>query len=133
LGAQRAGTWIERWRGERLHAPTRGYSNRRCTEPAALVHAVIEGPALSSTPAGGDVPRLVLAMDGDELTPVATARAFAAHSGAQFQVIGGAGHAVLADTHWEACVAAVHRWVIRELGVDLLALYDEAWEGREKP
>ena len=128
---QGAGTWLERWRGDRLHAPRVGYPSRQSTEPAALVHTVTASAA-RPIPAS-DVPRVVFAMEVDEVTPLAATRRFAEQCGAPLQVIGGAGHAALAGAGWEACVAAAHRWIIRELGVDLLALYDEAWEGREKP
>ncbi len=126
-----AGTWLARWRGAPLRAP-RGrwrsaYPVRDVAEPAALVRQVLAGDPRLAVPASA-VPRAVFALQDDEITAVAAAQALAQHVGAELQVIGGAGHAVLSAPGWEASVAAVHRWIIQRLGVDLLAFYEDAMQ-----
>lgn len=131
---ERAGTWWERLTGAAHRHPPGGtlrgaYPYRHRWEPTSLLRTIAAGkPLASAAPA---VPRLILAMDGDEITAPDAAGALARQHGAALQVIADSGHAVLLNDAWAPCVAAVHRWLIRELGVELLALYDEAWEGRE--
>jgi hypothetical protein len=36
------------------------------------------------------------------------------------------------DEAWEKRVAIVHRWLVRNLGADLLVLYEEAMAEREE-
>ena len=131
-----AGTWLARRRGTPLRAP-RGrwhalYPTDDLCEPALLVRAVAGG-ALRLTPVPATVPAIVFAAERDPLLDPRQARAVADLVGAELSVLGGVGHAVLDEPGWESGVAAIHRWIVQRLGVDLLALYDEAWEGREKP
>ncbi len=126
---RRSGTWLERLRGSARHPPRGGpYLHRAIAEPAALIGEIAADVPL---PALGGAPRTVFAMEQDEIVPVEALRSYAAQIDAELHVVPAAGHAILDAPHWERCVAAVHRWIIRQLGVDLLALYDEAWEGRE--
>ena len=128
---QQAGNWLTRRRGAPLHAPRRrwrsAYPRRDVTEPAALVRQILAGEPRLAVPATA-VPRAVFALQDDEITPAAAAQALAQHTGAELQVIRGVGHAVLSAPGWEPSVAAVHRWIIQHLGVDLLALYEEAMQ-----
>jgi pimeloyl-ACP methyl ester carboxylesterase len=124
---QHAGNWLARWRGAPLHAPRgrwrNAYPNREVAEPAPLVRQILSAASPLERPAG-DGPRAVFAAEEDEVTPVPVAEALAQHVGAELQVIPGAGHDVLTAPGWETRVAALHRWMIRRSGVDLLALYD---------
>jgi pimeloyl-ACP methyl ester carboxylesterase len=124
-----AGSWFARWRGAPLHAPRgrwrNAYPNRAATEPAVLVRQLL---AASIAPAGlpTGVPCAVFAKQADEVSSVDAQQALAAAIGAPLQVVPGT-HAIT-GRDWEAAVAAVHRWIIPELGVDLLALYEEAMQ-----
>jgi pimeloyl-ACP methyl ester carboxylesterase len=122
-----AGTWLARVRGAPLRAP-RGawrsaYPNRDLVEPAGLVAQLLSGVAPPPAPPN-TIPCTVMAMDGDEVTATNDAQALAQHVGAQFQILHGA-HSIDSPT-WESTVASVHRWIIKQLGVDLLALYEES-------
>ena len=126
---QQAGNWLARRRGAPLHAPRRewrsAYPNRDLAEPAALVRQVGDGdPPLTALPS--PVPRAVFASEHDEVVAASAVQALARHVGAEFHTARGIGHAVLSAPAWETTVAAVHRWIIQRLGVDLLALYEEA-------
>jgi predicted alpha/beta hydrolase family esterase len=126
---QHAGTWLARRRGAPLRAPRgdwrRAYPIREYAEPAALVRQVLDGnPPLGA--AQSPAPRAVLAMENDVVVTASAVQALARHVGAEFQTARGVGHAVLSSPAWEATVAAVHRWIVQRLGVDLLALYEEA-------
>ena len=46
------------------------------------------------------------------------------------EVVAG-GHALHLDDGWEERAAIIHRWLIRNLGEELLALYEEAWADRD--
>jgi pimeloyl-ACP methyl ester carboxylesterase len=131
---QHAGNWLRRWRGGRLRPPggvwARAYPHRDLDEPADLIRRVIAGSELVA-PRHPDLPRAVFAMERDELTPAAGARQYAEQIAADFEIVAGATHAILDRPEWERCVGAVHRWIVRRLGVELLALYDEAWAGRD--
>jgi pimeloyl-ACP methyl ester carboxylesterase len=129
-----AGTWWERWRGAPLRPPrgaaSAAYPDRRRSESAALLAALQCGEGHPSPPPA-PVPAAIFAGERDVVLTPGHATAMARALGAEAHVLPGAGHALLNDAGWEAHVAAVHRWIVRRLGVDLLALYDEAWEGRE--
>jgi pimeloyl-ACP methyl ester carboxylesterase len=131
-----AGSWLARRRAAPLRAP-RGewqtvYPNADLREPAGVVHDIVAG-GLRLVPLPRALPALVFSGDHDRLLDVTRAAAFADRIGAEHQLLQGAGHAILDEPNWEDRVAAVHRWIIQRLGVDLLALYEEAWEGREDP
>jgi pimeloyl-ACP methyl ester carboxylesterase len=129
LALRRAGTRLARWRGAALRPPRRqwgdAYPARDSTEPAWLVREILAGapPLAARAPAPS---RAVFAVEGDEMTPVRVAAALAEHVGAELQVVSGSDHAALNTSGWDARVAAIHRWIIRHLGVDLLGFYDEA-------
>jgi pimeloyl-ACP methyl ester carboxylesterase len=128
---QRAGNWYARRRGAPLRAPRgawrRAYPAAEVAEPAALVRQIAAGEPPLPVPTGA-APRAVFAPHDDEVSSAAAAGALARHVGAELHVLRGVGHAVLSAPGWEAHVAAVHRWIIQRLGVDLLALYDEAMQ-----
>jgi len=128
---QHAGNWLARWRGAPLRAP-RGrwrvaYPNRVVREPAPLVRQILSAASLPD-PVTAAEPRAVFTGERDEVTPVPLAETLANHVGAELQVLPDTGHDMLTAPGWEARVAAVHRWMIRHSGVDLLALYDEAMQ-----
>jgi alpha-beta hydrolase superfamily lysophospholipase len=131
LALQRAGTRLARWRGAALRPPRRQWRNaypaRDSTEPARLVREILAGgPALAASVRASS--RAVFAVEGDEMIPVGVAAALAKHVGAELQVVPGCDHAALNTPGWDARVAAIHRWIIRHLGVDLLGFYDEAMQ-----
>jgi pimeloyl-ACP methyl ester carboxylesterase len=132
----RAGTWLARWRGAPL-GPPRGrwrgaYPDSSRRESAALIGELLADRALL-VPArpSPSAPSGVFAVAGDEVTAVADAARLAQSVGADFEVVAGTSHAALTAPGWESRVAAVHRWIIRRLGVDLLALFDEAMQRDE--
>lgn len=131
-----AGTWLARRRGAPLRPPRgqwrENYADAEVREPAALIAHILAG-ALQAPPPSAPVPAAVFASARDPLLDEPLARRFADAIGADFHLLQQPGHAVLNRDGWEGSVAAIHRWIIQRLGVDLLALYDEAWEGREKP
>jgi len=124
---QRAGTWLTRWRGGPLSPPPLGYPLRDRTEPAALIKQVLAGELPPPSPSGV-APRAVCAVQDDPITAMPAARALADHVGAELHVLPGADHCAVLAPGWEAHVAAIHRWIIQRLGVDLLALYDESMQ-----
>jgi pimeloyl-ACP methyl ester carboxylesterase len=127
---QKAGSMLERWRGQLLRAPggswRRDYPDgQQAREPATVVRDLITQtrmpPALPA-----EVPGLVLAGERDRIVGAETAGELAAAVGAEYEVCADAGHAMLTDAGWEERVSTVHRWLIRKLGAPLLALYEEA-------
>ncbi len=126
----RAGNWISRWRGRAL-APPHGrwrtdYDSRAVPAPAALVRELRARP-WPVAPLGARVPALVFAGAQDAVTDPAAAQALAAAVGAPCE-IGDGGHALAVAPGWEVRVSRIHRWAVRELGEELLALYAEAME-----
>lgn len=124
-----AGNWITRWRGRAL-APPRGrwrtdYDSSGASLPAVLVRELRARPWPVAA-LGARVPALVLAGAQDSVTDPAAAQALATVVGARCEIDDG-GHA-LVGPGWEARVSRIHRWAVRELGEDLLALYAEAME-----
>ena len=128
LALERAGNWLTRWRGGALSAPRgrwrAGYPSRDIGEAAALLRQV--AAAYSLPPPNPTVAAAVFAVQDDPITPLSAAGALAEHVGAELQVFSGSEHRVMLTPGWEARVAAVHRWIVQRLGVDLLALYDES-------
>ncbi len=126
----RAGNWITRWRGRAL-APPRGrwrtdYDARAAPVPTALVRELSAQP-WPVTPPRARVPVLVLAGAQDAVTDPAAAQTLAAAVAAPCEISDG-GHALAVAAGWEARVSRIHRWAVRELGEELLALYAEAME-----
>jgi pimeloyl-ACP methyl ester carboxylesterase len=121
-----AGSWLARARGAPLRAP-RGswrsaYPDRDVVEPAGLIAELLS--AVAPPPHTSSVSCTVIAMEADEVTLLNDARALAQHVGAVLQTVPGTHN--LGGPTWEATVASVHRWIIKQLGVDLLALYEES-------
>jgi pimeloyl-ACP methyl ester carboxylesterase len=126
---QSAGSWLARRRRTALRAP-RGrwraaYPERGIVEPAALVQQICAGEPGLAAPTNPP-PCAVFAAQADEVTDPGAAQALASHVRADLQLVAGLGHAALDAPGWEPAVAAVHRWIIQHLGVDLLALYEES-------
>ena len=124
---EQAGTWLSRWRGAPLRPPRgrwgEAYPNRDIAEPSALVaQSLAGGPPLVPV----SVPSVVFAMENDLITPPDAAARMAQHVDAELRTIAAVGHAVLSDPRWESVVDATHRWIVQRLGIDLLAMYDEA-------
>jgi pimeloyl-ACP methyl ester carboxylesterase len=110
-----------RWKG--------AYETGDVGESAALLRLLVERPpAPRSLPA--EFPGLVVAGREDPVTPPASAQALSASMGAELEVVTG-GHRLLVEAGWEERVARVHRWLIKKLGAELLALYEEAIADRE--
>jgi len=86
-------------------------------------------PQLEKIPEG--TPCLVLAGEHDPVTPIQKAQALAARAGAEFQVFPETGHNLPNEPGWETRVATIHSWLVRKLGVELLALYEESVEDGE--
>lgn len=125
---QRAGSWLSRRRGAPLRPPggrwAAAYPRRDSLEAAALVRQVIDGVAVPAA-VGSPAPCVVVAMEEDVVTPLAASQALAEHTGCELLRVPG-GHAALSEPGWENGVAAIHRWIVQRLGVDLLAFYEEA-------
>lgn len=125
----RAGTWFQRLRGAPLSPPSgrwRGaYPQRDAVEPAKIVRDILAGAPLPVAPSR-PIPSALFAVENDPVTPVAAAAALADRVGAELRRLPGTEHAALMALGWEAHVAAMHRWIVQRLGVDLLALYEEA-------
>jgi len=127
-----AGSWLARRRGVALGPPRGPW--RSAYDPAARV---VESPRLLAEVARereiqpAPVPALVVSGSADPVVPVEAARALAAATAADLEVVEG-GHLLHRDDHWERRVAIVHRWLVRNLGADLLALYEEAMADREE-
>ncbi len=130
---QGAGSWLERRRGVSL-SPGRSlrdaYPVARRNEPASLLAEIATGGAGEPETNRGLAPRLVLAGSTDAIVPPNAARDFAAAGGNDIEVVAG-GHALHLDDGWEDRAAIMHRWLIRNLGEELLALYEEAWADRD--
>jgi pimeloyl-ACP methyl ester carboxylesterase len=76
-------------------------------------------------------PALVVHGGRDPLLPADAARAFAATLGAESHELPDAGRWLVAGRGWQACVDAVHGWLVRRLGESLLELYEEAMAERD--
>jgi pimeloyl-ACP methyl ester carboxylesterase len=79
-------------------------------------------------PAQRGRPTLLLAGERDRFSPPDALERWARRLGAQYEKAAGAGHAMPWGSGWEACVAAIHRWLIQSLGEPLLLLRDEQEE-----
>jgi pimeloyl-ACP methyl ester carboxylesterase len=74
------------------------------------------------------VPRLIVAGDSDPFAPLDKTSEFAAHIGAVIRVVRGRGHWLIGGRALERAVAEVQRFLVRNLGGDLLLLYPEEWK-----
>ena len=129
-----AGGWLERWRGGPLSRP-RGrrldaaYSaGDPATRESVTMLADLREYDRKLTRPARPLPILVVAGALDPVTPPDAARRLAEQTGAELELIETAGHALLSEPGWEERVSRIHRWLIRHLGVDLLALYEESLE-----
>ncbi len=128
----KSGTWLQRLRGGEREAGrslVAHYPAGRHLEPAA---AIEELAALKDVqPAETTTPRLVVAASEDPIAPLHQLRTLATAHDAELETIAG-GHAPHLEDGWEAAASTIHRWLIRSLGEELLALYEEAWADREE-
>jgi pimeloyl-ACP methyl ester carboxylesterase len=127
-----AGSWLARRRGVDLGPPRGAWrgsfdATLRSVESPRLLADVAAARALDPVP----VPALVMSGTADPLVPAEAARAQAAASGADLELVEG-GHLLHRDEAWEKRVAIVHRWLVRNLGADLLVLYEEAMADRDE-
>ena len=74
------------------------------------------------------VPRLIVAGDSDPFAPLERTNEFAARVGAAVRVVRGRGHWLIGGRALERTVAEVQRFLVRNLGGDLLLLYPEEWK-----
>jgi len=74
------------------------------------------------------VPRLIVAGDSDPFAPFDQMNEFAARVGAAVRVVRGRGHWLIGGRALERTVAEVQRFLVRNLGGDLLLLYPEEWK-----
>ena len=74
------------------------------------------------------VPRLIVAGDSDPFAPLDQMSEFAARVGAAIRVVRGRGHWLVGGRALERAVAEVQRFLVRNLGGDLLLLYPEEWK-----
>jgi pimeloyl-ACP methyl ester carboxylesterase len=74
------------------------------------------------------VPRLIVAGDSDPFAPLDQTNEFAARVGAAVRVVRGRGHWLVGGRPLERAVAEVQRFLVRNLGGDLLLLYPEEWK-----
>jgi pimeloyl-ACP methyl ester carboxylesterase len=91
------------------------------------VHGGIKVAAidLASNPRGA--PRLIVAGDSDPFAPLVRINEFAARVGAAVRVVRGRGHWLIGGRALERTVSEVQRFLVRNLGGDLLLLYPEEW------
>ncbi len=74
---------------------------------------------------GRAVARLIVAGDSDRFAPLKTTREFAARIGAAIRVVPGRGHWLIGGRALERAVAEVQRFLVHNLGGDLLLFYPE--------
>jgi pimeloyl-ACP methyl ester carboxylesterase len=74
------------------------------------------------------VPRLILAGDSDPFAPLEDTGRLAERIGAAIRVVRGRGHWLIGGRALERAVAEVQRFLVRNLGGDLLLLYPEQWK-----
>jgi pimeloyl-ACP methyl ester carboxylesterase len=86
----------------------------------------VGGIDLANNPRG--VPRLIVAGDSDPFAPLDRTNEFAARVGAAVRVVRGRGHWLIGGRALERTVAEVQRFLVRNLGGDLLLLYPEEWK-----
>lgn len=128
-----AGTWWQRLRGG-ARSPSRSLAaayprGARRTESMDLL-SELTAAAVDYVPNAGSVPALIVAGADDPVVSPSVAESLAGVSAAEFEATAGR-HAIHVDDGWESVAGLVHRWIIKNLGEDLLAFYEEAWADRE--
>jgi pimeloyl-ACP methyl ester carboxylesterase len=126
---------LTRWRAEVSMPPPRGRGadaligsvprarERLVADSAPIVRALAAGRVVVAPPAGR--PGLVLAGDRDAITPPAIAAELAGRFGWDARSYPGRGHLLQLETGWEEVGGDLHRWIVRTLGADLLALLED--------
>lgn len=138
-----AANWPARWFGRALKPP-RGavlfhlLADAEPFQREALVRALVADDARAAlevvrgrveiAEGGRAVPRLIVAGDSDPFAPLDRTSAFAARLGAAIRVVRGRGHWLIGGRALERAVAEVQRFLVRNLGGDLLLLYPEEWK-----
>jgi pimeloyl-ACP methyl ester carboxylesterase len=100
-------------------------------DPRAALEVVRGAIGLDGTEPGDGgraAPRLIVAGDSDPFAPLDQTSAFAARLGAALRVVRGRGHWLIGGRALERAVAEVQRFLVRNLGGDLLLLYPEEWK-----
>ena len=126
-----SGTWLQ-WlrRADRLPGKTlaASYPNAVGPEPVSLLSEVLSQE--QQTPMGGSTAKLIVVGQEDGLATPEDASAFATSANADFEVVEGP-HALHTAEGWEKHAGLIHRWLIKNLGEELLAFYEEAWADRD--
>lgn len=100
----------------------------RSAEPGQAVVDVIRG-RVDVAPTGG--PTLLVRGETDTLLSPGDLRQLAGRLNAEVVTISGCGRWLLDGPRWQACVGAVHRWLVQTLGEELLELYAEMMAERD--
>ncbi len=133
-----------RWRGRPLDPPAgrAGFEFVADAEPyqreAAIRAMVPDSAAMAfqiargrTTLAPAAAPRLIVAGDSDIFAPLEATTKFAQALGARVVAIQGRGHWLVAGRALERAINETQRFLVRELGQDLLLLYPEEWKDKD--
>ncbi len=133
-----------RWRGRALNPPAgrAGFEFVADAEPyqreAAIRAMVPDSAAMAfqiargqTTFAPGAASRLIVAGDSDIFAPLDAATRFAQSLGARIVPIPGRGHWLIGGRALERAISETQRFLVRELGQDLLLLYPEEWKDKD--
>ncbi len=126
-----SGSWLQRVRGaDRMPGKLRDhYPVAIDAEPQGLIEELSRAGATLPSPTT-DTPRLIITGAEDSLIKVDEAQGLAQSFGAEIQTVPGH-HSLHTGDGWEHLAGTCHRWLIKNLGEELLALYDEAWADRD--
>lgn len=83
------------------------------------------GASVSTAAKGAVAPRLIVAGDSDPFAPLERTAEFATRIGASVRVLRGRGHWLIGGRALERAMAEVQRFLVRNLGGDLLLLYSD--------
>ena len=125
-------TGFAMWRARPL-PPPRGTAGRRFFGPRTPAGATVEsGTVLRQLsrddlrfPAVPAVPTLIMAAQADLVSPVEAVERLATYAGATLRQVPEVGHGLPWEDGWEQRVGEIHRWLIQQLGEDLLAITEE--------
>ena len=138
------GARIARWRGGMLQAPAGrlGLEMAADADPhmrEAIVREMVPDSArIALEIASGQVrisqqaratPRLVIAGERDRFAPADLASRLAQSIGAAYARVEGRGHWLIGGRALERAIAETQRFLVRQLGQDLLLLYPEEFRG----
>jgi pimeloyl-ACP methyl ester carboxylesterase len=138
------GARIARWRGGMLQAPAGrlGFEMAAAADPhmrEAIVREMVPDSArIALEIASGQVrisrqaratPRLVIAGERDRFAPADLASRLAHSIGAAYARVEGRGHWLIGGRALERAIAETQRFLVRQLGQELLLLYPEEFRG----